>query len=164
MECFDQTIFLFEALLQHRSQFIEVIIKQQQLGFIGLTVFVVELESQFGTGADMGIDAFGELQRFAAGLLEGGDHVIVDFEVACADVVDQSVTEVLQLFGFGQASLFGSGRGKASQPHVFDQQGLPCIQPVVDSLVFSCQSLLGLFQFRQHNPSMGQGRAIDGAS
>ena len=128
------------------------------MGLVGITVFVVELEGEFRAVTNMGIDALGQLQCFAAGLLEGGDDVVVDLEMACTDIVDQPVAKLMQLFCFGQAALLGPRRSEACQLHVSNQQRLPCIQPVVDSLMLACQRLLGLFQFRQHNPypSVGQ--------
>lgn len=53
MERLDQTIFLFEALLQYRTQLVEIVIQQQQLGLVGIAVFVVELESEFGAGTNV---------------------------------------------------------------------------------------------------------------
>lgn len=82
--------------------------------------------------------------------------MVVDLEMTCADIVDQLFAKVLQLFRFWQVALLGAGRGEACQPHILDQQGLPCIQPVIDSLMLASQRLFGLFQFRQHNPSVGQ--------
>ena len=74
------------------------------MGLVGITVFVVELEGEFSAVTNMGIDALGQLQCFAAGLLEGGDDVVVDLEMACTDIVDQPVAKLMQLFCFGQAA------------------------------------------------------------
>ena len=58
----DQPILLFEPVLQHGAELVQILVQLQQLGFVGVAVLVVELQREFGTGTDMGVDALGQLQ------------------------------------------------------------------------------------------------------
>ena len=50
----DQPILLFEPVLQHGAELVQILVQLQQLGFVGVAVLVVELQREFGTGTDMG--------------------------------------------------------------------------------------------------------------
>lgn len=100
----DQPILLFEPVLQHGAELVQILVQLQQLGFVGVAVLVVELQREFGTGTDMGVDALGQLQFVPAGLLKGGDDMVVDLEMACADVIDQLFAKTLQFDVTWQAS------------------------------------------------------------
>lgn len=95
----------------------------------------------------MGVDALGQLQFVPAGLLKGGDDMVVDLEMACADVIDQLFAKTLQFDVTWEGALLALGGHEACQPHVLDQQRLSGIQPVIYCSVLACQCALGFFQF-----------------